>query len=175
MKTKPQKRTFVGDTFEQLTDTTSSTAKKATSAVSQTFNPLDSINNEEQMQEQAAIEKAKEKMEKKKENHTPIDLKDFEGKYKEQDEKKAEELRQRLFKLGKEGEEEVYEAKKKKEEERKKKEEEEERQKKRKKEEEKKKQEENSLPRGKQRRSIFSHKKKAQEQHTEYKPTSGQG
>ena len=175
MKTKPRKRTFVGDTFEQLSNTTTSTIKKTAASVNQTFNPLDSINDEEKKQDQAAIEKAKEKMEKKKENHTPIDLKDFENKYGEQDEKKAEELRHRLFKLVKEGEEEAYEEKKKKEEERKRKEEEEEQQKKRKKEEEKNKQNDAPLPRGKQRRSIFSHKKKAQEQRTEYKPSGSQG
>ncbi len=175
MKTKQKKRTFIGDTFEQLADTTTSTGKKVASSVSQTFNPLDSINNEKQMQGQIAIEKAKEKMEKKKKNHTPIDLQNFEKNYKEQDEKKAEELRQRLFKLVREGEDEAYEEKKGKEGERKKKEEEEEQQKKRRKDEEKRQQEDGSLPKGKQRRSIFSPKKKSQEQHTEYKPTSGQG
>lgn len=175
MKVKPKKRTFLGDTFEQLSDTATSTVKKAGTSIDKTFNPLDAVNNEDGIREQEAIEKAKEKLEKKKENHTPIDLKDFKDKYKQEDEKKAEELRNRLFQLVKEGEKEAFEAKKKQEEERRKEEEEEEHQKKKKQEEEKKKREESTLPKGKRRRSIFSPKKKAQEQHTEFKPSGGQG
>jgi hypothetical protein len=175
MKVKPKKRTFLGDTFEQLSDTATSTVKKAGTSVNKTFNPLDAVNNENKIREQEAVEKAKEKLEKKNENHTPIDLKNFEDKYKQQDEKKTEDLRNRLFQLVKEGEKEAFEEKKKQEEERKEKEEEEERQKKRRREEDKKKQEESTLPKGKQRRSIFSPKKKAQEQRTEFKPSGGQG
>ncbi len=171
---KNKKKTFLSDTFEQLSDTAVSTVKKTGASVRDTFDPITSLNENGGVNQQTA-EKVKEQLEQKGKNHTPIDLGSFEKNYKKQDEQKAEELRTRLFKLVKEGEKETFEATKKKESEQKQLDEEEEEQKKRKEQEEEKKKREQAPPKGKQRRNIFSPKKKAQEQHAEYRPSSGQG
>ncbi|OGK18307.1 hypothetical protein A3G67_03365 [Candidatus Roizmanbacteria bacterium RIFCSPLOWO2_12_FULL_40_12] len=175
MKTKVKKKTFIGDTFEQVSDTGTSTVKQVGKAVQTTFDPLQALDQENDIAlDNKTDENVKSEVENNK-NHTPVDLEQLKNNYNDQDKLQEEAARQRLFKMVKEGEREAYDLKKKKEEKRKNKEEEEKDQKKKKKEEERKKQDETSLPKGKQRRSIFSPKKKARLQHAEYKPQSGQG
>lgn len=105
-------------------------------------------------------------------NHTPINLEKLGKSYQDNEKQKTEALRQRLFQLVKLGEEKVL-LEKKQEEEEKKRKELYEAQEKKKREEEKKKQQFGELPKGKIRRSIFSPKKIAQRQHSEFKPSSG--
>ncbi len=114
-----------------------------------------------------------EKGKAKKQNHTPLDTKKLQDKYQDQDKKKAEALRQRLFQLVKSGEEKAIKERRKKELERQRQTLAEQEQKKKRGEEEKKKQQEAPIPKGKVRRSIFSPKTFAKRLQTEVRPSSG--
>ena len=165
------KGTFTGDTFEKIAELGGTTAKKTAKAVAQTFNPLAVFEgNSKSESQKAQMEKAKKEAESKK--ASPLNFEELQKLYKEQDAKKEMELRQRLFNLVKEGEKQEYAKRKKAEQDRQQAAVQEEQRKK--KQEEEKRQQETSqeAPKGKERKSIFSPKKKAQEQHTETKPSS---
>lgn len=105
-------------------------------------------------------------------NHTPLNFEKLGGKYKDIEAQKTEALRQRLFQLVKSGDEKVLQEKKQAIQE-KKRQETYEAQEKKKQEEKKKQTQESEIPKGKVRRSIFSHKKVAERQHSEVKPATG--
>lgn len=166
---------FFEDTFEKLAELGSSTGKKTIQAVSQTFSPLkltEKILGQTDGEINQPNEQTKNK-EKKGQSHTPLDFDKLKENYTKQDEQKEIALRNRLFKLVKQGEEKNL-AEKKQEEERKKMiEEKEKEEEKKRKEKIKEQQQEQEIPRGKIRRSIFSPKKVAQKQHEEIKPAVG--
>lgn len=105
--------------------------------------------------------------------HTPLDFDKLGKAYQNNERQKEEQLKQRLFQLVKQGEEKVLYEKKKEEEEKKRKEYYEAMEKKKKEEEEKKQQQMAEIPQGKVRRSIFSPRKVAERQHSEFKPATG--
>ncbi len=158
------------DTFEQLIELGQSTAKKTVKSVAQTFNPLSGLTGNEKNNPQESIKSQAEKM--KKNNHTPLNFDKLKNKFQDKDKMKTEALRNRLFQMVKHGDEKIVMENKQKELEKKIREEWE-KQEKRKKEEETKRQQSGAIPQGKQRRSIFSHKKVAQQQHAETKPATG--
>lgn len=174
MRTKVRKKTFISDTFEQIADTGVGSAKQSMKAVKQTFDPFSKMPESKGMSQSEKMSMTQREILGKKDNHTPIDLKELEKKYDDQDKKKQDVLRQRLFKLVSEGTELAYHEKDKKMQE-KKRDEEKEEQDKKKAQAKRRSQDEGAIPRGKQRRSILSPKKKAQQQHTEYKPSAGHG
>lgn len=114
-----------------------------------------------------------EKKEQKTENnYTPLNFKQLEPQYAQQDNQEAEQLRWHLFRLRKEEEKQSLEEKKQKELEKKRKEEmEEEERKKREKEEREKR--EIKPPRGKVRRSIFTPLKVLNQKSAERRPSTG--
>lgn len=107
-------------------------------------------------------------------NHTPLKMDQLQEKYKEQDAQKEANLRARLFQLSRQGESEMLTKKKQEEQQKEQQTMQEEQETKRKEEEGKMHQEQGPpLPSGKKRRSIFSPRKKAQEQHSETRPATG--
>lgn len=167
------KGNFLDDTFEQALEFGQSTVKASAQAVKTTFSPLKILENTKGLVSKQN-DQGKEKIEKgqvNKQNHTKLDFEKLNSKYQNQDKVKTEALRYKLFQLVKSGEEKVLYEKKRDEEEKKQKLIYEEQEKKRKLFEKGK--QEMPIPQGKQRRSIFSHKKVAQRQQTEVKPSSG--
>lgn len=106
-------------------------------------------------------------------NHTPLNFDKLGKSYQDSEKQKTEILKNRLFQMVKSGEEKNLYEKKKEEEEKKRKEVYETQQKQQQEIQRKRQQESDSLPRGKIRRSIFSHKKVAERSHTETKPATG--
>jgi len=157
----------------ELLELGKSTAKKSVQQIGQTFSPLkifEGVVNNSNNNDSSLEKKSKE--EAKKQNNTPLNFEKLQEKYQSQDKQKEESLRQRLFQLVKRGDEEILQREKQKEEERKRMEFYQREEKKRK--EERKRQEASlEAPRGKIRRSIFSHKKVAQRQQAEVKPAAG--
>lgn len=167
------KGSFWSDTFEQLAELGKSTAKQSVQAVKQTFDPLKMM--EKAVNPNAKNDKGVEKLEQgksKKQNHTPLDFSKLENQYQNQDKIKADNLRNRLFQLVKSGEEKAIMSKKQEEEEKKRKEVYEEQEKKRKKQQQAM-QQPADIPKGKERKSIFSAKKVAKREQAEVKPASG--
>ena len=165
---------FWDDTFEQIVELGSSTAKASVQAVKTTFDPLKMIENATGAK--TGNDKGMEKLEQGqqgKKSHTPLDLKKLNEKYDDQDKMKTEALRMRLFQLVKKGDEETVIRMHQAEEEKKRKEEYEVEEKKKKLQEQKRAQEQGGAPHGKQRKSIFSAKKVAQREQTEVKANSG--
>ncbi len=157
------------DTFEQIVELGSSTAKKSAKQTFQTFSPLNILEN----LTGTATVKPKIDTDRKTEGHTPIDINGLKENYEAQDKKKENDLRNRLFNLVKAGENQEVQKKKTEEREKSVQEQQEEQQKA---EEERKKRDAQILgevPQGKQRKSIFSPKAKAQREHAELKPASG--
>lgn len=165
---------IIRDTFEQLAELGQSTVKKTVKQTTKTFSPLQLLESEDE-EEKNRRKSLQEKLKKEageKGNNKPLDFDNLQEKYQEQDKQKIDNLRGRLFQLSKQEEKEVQ-TKRKKQKEEEERVEEQQAQEKKKKEEEKKKLEEAPLPKGKQRRSIFSPKRKAQEQHPELRPAVG--
>lgn len=172
---KGSKGRFLGDTFEQLSEFGQSTAKASVQAVKQSFIPLQILEQKNSPQSGQRGEKGLQQIEQavnKNGNHTPLDMEKLKKQYLNQDEQKAQALRNRLFQLVKSGEEKVLYEKKKEEEEKKRKEAYEEEEKKRK-ERENAQAQNAAIPQGKQRKSIFSAKKVAKREQMEVKPSSG--
>ena len=156
----------------ELLELGQSTAKKSAQQVGKTFSPLKILEGALGYDSNNSLPEKKNNQELKKTNNTPLNLEKLQQKYHEQDKQKEEFLRQRLFQLVKRGDEEILQREKQKEEERKRMEFYQREEKKRK--EERKRQEASlEAPRGKIRRSIFSHKKVAQRQQAEVKPAAG--
>lgn len=175
MKTKVKKPSVITDTFEQVAETGLGAVKKAPKAVAQTFNPVTNLPESHGAGQNEAVQKAHKEFGEKTGNHTPLDFDQLQKQYEVQDKQKQDDLRHRLFKLVKEGEENTYEMKKKKEEEKKYQEQKAEQEKQNKEEDQKRRTSDSSLPKGKRKKGLFSPKKKAEEQHTEYRPSSSKG
>lgn len=160
------KGSFISDTFEQLAELGKSTAQKTGQAVKSLA--VDTV-------KKAGIEMAGRASDtaQKKENFTRLDGKKLETRYTAEDSEKTAEVRRRLrhfLDLKKNEEQKAVEARKKEEEEWKKKNEEEEEKKKK---TEAAKKQENPLPKGKERKSIFSPKKVAKRSQVETRAGSG--
>ena len=175
MKTKVKKPTIITDTFEQVAETWTGAVKQIPKAVVQVLNPISGLPESHGAQQDEGVQKAKREFEDKTDNHTPLDYEKLQGQYDVQDKQKQDALRQRLFKLVKEGEENAFEMKKKKEEDVKYQEEKENQEKDKRVDEKRRKDSDATLPRGKQRRGFVSRRKKTQDQHQEYKPSVGHG
>ncbi len=148
------KKHVVVDTFEKIAET---------------FNPLATSGESSNKQEKAL----KEKLENKKDNHTPLDFEKLKKQYEKNDSKNADVLRNRLFHLVRQGDEKILYEKRQKELGSKRQEVVLEQQKKKEQEKRKKVIQQGDLPKGKVRRSIFSTKKVAERQHQETKPATG--
>ena len=154
------------DTFEQLAELGQSTAKKTVKSVAQTLNPFDKPTVIASETKQPQTESIKGK------NHTPLDFNKLKDKFQDKEKLKTETLRNRLFQMVKQGDERLLMKQRQEELEKKRREAYANEEKKRKQEEKKKKQF-GEIPLGKIRRSIFSPKKAAQQQHAELKPATG--
>lgn len=162
------KPNFWDDTFEQIAELGESTAKKTVKAVQQIADPT-------QMLEYKTIEEQakREKLSQEKNNHTPVDFEKLQRQYADKDTKKADALRQRLFQLVKEGDQDVLQQQKKEIQEKQMNERQEEEMK-QKRLEEKRRQEMSTAPKGKERKSIMGTKKRVQQEiQTETKASSG--
>ncbi|MDO8497509.1 MAG: hypothetical protein Q7S61_03105 [bacterium] len=162
---------FWSDTFEQLAELGKTTGKQSAKSVAQTFNPVKIL-------EQAAGSTGspnegdlKNEFQKKK-NHTPMDFDKLQKKYQEKDTQNLATLRNRLFQMVKSGDEKILAEKKQEEEEMKRKIYYDEMEKKRRKQATVQ-QQSQFAPKGKEKRGLFSPKKKAQAQHAETKPATG--
>lgn len=154
------------DTFEQLVELGQSTAKKTVKQVAKTLNPLDNPNS--QPTENGKSPESNQKSP----NHTPLDFDKLNNKFKDKDKLSTEALRNRLFQIVRQGDERMLMEKRQKEMEIKRREELE-NQEKRQKTEDGKRLHSEPIPMGKIRKSIFSSKKAAQQQHTEIRPATG--
>ena len=164
------------DTIERLAEQGSTQAKKAAKTavkqIKQTFSPSkmwEQILGTSSVSSESSNATSEVKSNG---NHTPLNFEKLGKKYQDTEAQKTEALRQRLFQLVKSGDEKVLMDKKQKEQE-KKRQEAYEVQEKKKQEENKKQAQQGEIPKGKVRRSIFSHKKVAERQHSEVKPATG--
>ncbi|MFH0979548.1 MAG: hypothetical protein V1803_01220 [Candidatus Roizmanbacteria bacterium] len=168
--TKPK---LLEDTFEQLVELGQSTAKKTVKSVTQTLNPFSPPSVIPSEAERSEAESRNLKTESiKGKNHTPLDFERLKQKFQDKEKIKTEALRNRLFQMVRQGDERILMEKRQKEMEKKRQEVYLQEEKKRK-EEEKKRKQAVPIPMGKIRRSIFSPKKVAQQQHTETRPATG--
>jgi len=164
------KGSILEDSFEQLVELGQSTVKQGVKQLGQTFSPLKLL--EKAFGKDETDSPTGEKETKKPENsNTPLDLEKLQKKYQEQDKIKEQGLRNRLFQLWRNEEEKLEQRKKMEKQEKERKEAQEKEMKKRREAQENAQPVE--LPRGKQRRSIFSPKKVAQRQQAEVKPSAG--
>lgn len=154
------------DTFEQLAELGKSTAKKTVKSVAQTLNPFSSLENGSSNPSQSLEKQGK------KNNHTPLDFDKLNANYKKQEAGETAALRKHLFNLVKQGDERMI-MEKRQIELNKKREENFSQQEKNKEEQKKKQQQSSDIPQGKTRRSVFSPKKVAKQQHAETKPATG--
>lgn len=168
----PTKGSITSNVFENLEDLAKSTTKQAASAVAKPLNPVKIIQEIVKPGGQAdkGVEKLNEQA--KKDNSTPLDFDKLNEKYKENDTKKLAAVRKQ-FQYVKGEEQQAIEARKREEQERQRRIEQEEQEKKRKEQERKQAESAAPIPAGKQRRNLFSPKKKAQQQHQETKPSVG--
>lgn len=160
------------DTFEKIAELGGSTAKHAAKQTAQTFSPLNIFDNISKPAKTIESETKKVEEAKKEGSHTPINVDGLKKNYEGEDKQKENALRQRLFNMVRQGEDEEVQKKKREEQEKMRIELQEEQ---RKKEEERKQKEQKSenIPQGKIRKSIFSPKMKARQQHAETKPAVG--
>ena len=173
------------DTFERLAEQGATQSKKAVKTavqqIKQTFSPtkmweqLLGVNSDNGRTSEVGEERSDGKTSevKRNSNHTPLNFEKLGKKYQDTEAQKTEALRQRLFELVKSGDEKVLMDKKQKEQEKKRQEAYEAQEKKRKAEEKARQEQVGNIPKGKVRRSIFSHKKVAERQHSEVKPATG--
>lgn len=158
---------IIHDSFERIAELGQSITKKGSKQAVETFSPINIIENLTTSSTSKPIEKEKEKT-----DHTPIDINTLKSKYEEQDKQKENVLRNRLFRLVKSGDEQELE-KKQAENRKKTAQEQQEEQEKIEKEKKIKESQSGDIPQGKQRRSIFSPKAKAQREHAETRPAVG--
>lgn len=165
------KGNIINDTFEQLAELGVSTVKKTGQSVKQTFNPLQIFEAESDKQSPENKQKSQKELGTKN-NHTPLDFDKLGGQYQTQEKQKEEALRQRLFQLVKGDEKRAVEERK---QEKKQQEQAEIRevQEKNKRIEAQKQQSYMETPKGKERRSILSKKKKVTQEQAEFKPSTG--
>lgn len=163
------KGSIISDTFEQLAELGQTTAKKTAQSVAQTLNPLNALTSSEKASSSAS--RQRQEMELRANSHTPLDYARLNARYNDQDNQKVDALRNRLFQMVKQDEERLLERKKQ-EQKQKGDQEEEQHKQKEKNEGDQKHQEDESLPKGKQRKGMFSPKKKSMEQLTERKASA---
>ena len=156
------------DTFEQLVELGSSTAKKTVKSVAQTLNPFDKTSETQNTKHPKSPESSKNPN-----NHTPVDFDKLKNKFQDKDKLQAEALRNRLFQIVKREDEKIIERKDMEEAQKKRQEEYLAQEKKRKEQEKRRQEQQGNIPKGKVRRSIFSPKKTAERQHAELKPATG--
>ena len=170
------------DTFEKLVELGQSTAKNTVKSVASTLNPFSSLTKqgggrtsevEESRLGRDKLRGESSEVKLKGKNHTPVDFEKLKNKFQDKEKLKVEGLRNRLFQMVKNQEERSLIEKRQKEMEKKRQEVLAEQDKKRKEEEKRKQQAYSNVPRGKARRSIFSQKKAAEQQHAETKPATG--
>ena len=166
------KGNILSDSFEQLVELGQSTAKQGAKQIGQTFSPLKILETINPQSSKSPQSPQKEK-DVKKDGVTPLNFDKLQKNYQNQDKVKMESLRSRLFQMVKREDEKALEQKKAEEQQKKQKEETEKEQKKRQKIQQQQVQQASEEPRGKIRRSIFSHKKVAQRSQAEVKPASG--
>ncbi len=166
----PKKKTILSDSFEQVAELGKTTAKRTLKTAKNIALDVGTAKALEQLVTEngsATPEKTNGK------NHTPLKMDELQNKYKEQDVQKEAALRARLFQLSRQEEGKILSEKKQEKQQEEQQIVQEEQQKKRKEEEKMQQQEQGALPEGKKRRSIFSPKKKASEQHAETRPATG--
>jgi len=171
------KGSILSNTFEQLVELGSSTAKKSTQQVVQTLNPIklaqtafgqESSNESNKSNKPNSFESLK-----KGKNHTPVDFDKLKNKFQDKDKLKAEALRNRLFQIVKREDEKILERKEMQEAQKKRQEEYKAQEKKRKEQQQKIQKQQGGMPTGKAKRGVMSRKKTAEQQHFENKPASG--
>jgi hypothetical protein len=158
-------KSTVQQTAQTAKTLTVGTAKKAIEEFTGTSSQTSSDKGIEQI----------EKAQGKKQNHTPLDTKKLEERYKRQDQQQLTDVRQKLwhyFNIEKQAEKKAVDERKREEEDRKRKDEWEKEEKK-KKEEKAKQQQAVTAPKGKERRSIFSPKKMAKRSQMETRVGTG--
>ena len=164
------KGNFFNDTFEKVAELGGSTVKQTTNVVKQVVNPQKALEQVTGITDRSE-EDVKREAEKKKAS-TPLDLEKLDQKYIQQDKQKEEILRNRLFQLVKQSERELLDDEKRKKQEDGQREAQELEQKKKQEEEQRQQQESgDAAPKGKERKSIFSRKKKQPSINPENKPS----
>ena len=174
------KGNILSDSFEQLVELGSTTAKKSAQQVAQTINPLKlaqsafGIESSDQSNESHKSNQphSSESLKKGK-DHTPLNFNKLQEKFKDKEKMKMEVLRSRLFQIVKRDDEKTLERKKMEEAQKKRQEEFSAQEKKRKEKEKRQSEQQDNIPEGKIRRNIFSPKKTAERQHAELKPATG--
>jgi hypothetical protein len=156
------KGTILGDTFEQLAELGTSTAKKTVKSVAQTFNPFDK-NDTGKTPETP----------KKGKDHTPLDFNKLKNNYQDKDKLQAESLKNRFFQNVKREDEKTVERENYNAEQKKRHEENEAYEKTRREQQKKQSQQQGGMPGGKAKRGVMSRKKSSEQQHVENKPASG--
>ncbi len=165
-----KKKTILTDSFERITELGKTSAKKTAKAVKNIVQDVGTAKGLEKLvtgYEKTFNEKSNDQ------NHTPLDVDKLKTHYEQQDKQKMEVLKTHLFRLSKQEEQKINAQRKQEREQKKQQEFTEEEEKKKKEEEIKKRLAESSIPKGKERRSIFSPKKKAQQEHAETRPAVG--
>ena len=171
------KGNILEDTFEQLVELGQSTAKKSAQQVAQTTNPLklvqsafgqENSNESNQTNKFQSFESVK-----KGKDHSPLDFKKLQEKFKDKEKMKMEGLRNRLFQIVKREDEKSLERKEMGEAQKKRQEEYSTQEKKRKEQQQKIQGQQSSIPTGKAKRGFMSRKKTSEQQHVENKPASG--
>lgn len=159
------------DIGEQLVELGKSTAKKTVKSVAQTVNPLSVFDKTASVGEERSD--GKTEAVKKGNKSTPLDLQKLQSKYQDKDKIQTQALRHRLFQMVKSGDEKLLMEKRQEEMQKKRQEAYEEQEKKKRREMQQQQSAASLEPQGKQRRSIFSHKKVAKREQAEVKPASG--
>lgn len=167
------KGNVLSDTFEQLAELGSSTAKKTVKSMAQIVNPFDKTSGAKSTEVNPEQNSAKTSEVKHGSNHTPVDFDKLKNKFQDKDKLQAEALRNRLFQIVKREDEKILERKETKESQKKRQLEYDSQGKKRKEQEKKQQEQRGEIPMGKIRKSIFSSKKVSDRQHAEVKPASG--
>ncbi len=165
-----KKKTILSDSFEQVVELGKTSAKQTAKTIKNIVQDIGTAKSLEKLVNGNATSTEKTNGQ----NHTPLDLNKLKTNYDQQDKQKEEALKVRLFQLSRQEEERVNVRRKQKEQQKLQQEVSEEQEKKRRGEEKKRQEEQGPpLPSGKKRRSIFSTKKKADEQHMETRPATG--
>lgn len=163
---------LLDDTFEQLIELGQSTVKQTVKSVAKTFNPL-SVFETSNSSSSDNNQQLKEKLSKQGSNHTPLNFDKLNKNYQDQEKIRQQALRNRLFQLIKQEEQQSVERDKQKKEETKRSQLYQAEEKKRQEALKKQQEQQEVIPRGKIRKSIFSPKKVAEKTHAETKPSLG--
>jgi len=170
------KGSILSDTFEQLVELGSSTAKKSAQQVAQTLNPLSSLTQTDggkTSEVKSEQNQARTSEVKRGNKHTPLDFKKLQEKFQDKEKMKIEGLRNRFFQIIKREDEKILERKEMEEAQKKRQEEYEVQEKKRKEQQQKMQGQQGGIPTGKAKRGFMSRKKTSEQQHVENKPASG--